>query len=72
MLRGHRQAGIHHCFGRFFPEESAETLRWNPSSGAEIMSAYVWQDGRLLGFDAVEWMTWLAAVTWIALLTLAI
>jgi hypothetical protein len=72
MLRGHRQAGIHHCFGRFFPEESAETLRWNPPSGAEIMSAYVWQDGRLLGFDAVEWMTWLAAVTGIALLTLAI
>jgi len=26
----------------------------------------------LLGFDAVEWMTWLAAVTGIALLTLAI
>ena len=25
-----------------------------------------------LGFDAVEWMTWLAAVTGIALLTLAI
>jgi hypothetical protein len=40
--------------------------------GSGIMSAYVWQDGRLLGFDAVEWMTWLAAVTGIALLTLAI
>jgi hypothetical protein len=36
------------------------------------MSAYVWQDGRLLGFDGVEWMTWLAAVTGLALLTLVI
>jgi hypothetical protein len=36
------------------------------------MSAYVWQDGRLLGFDGVEWMTWVAAVTGIALLTLAL
>jgi hypothetical protein len=34
------------------------------------MSAYVWQDGRLLGFDAVEWVTWLAAVAGLALLTL--
>ena len=38
----------------------------------KIMSAYVWQDGRLLGFDAVEWVTWLAAVAGLALLTLAI
>jgi hypothetical protein len=36
------------------------------------MSAYVWQDGRLLGFDAIEWTMWLTAVTGIALLTLAI
>src|ERR1700694_1860657 len=41
-------------------------------SGSGIMSAYVWQDGRLLGFDAVEWMTWVAAVTGLALLTLPI
>ena len=38
----------------------------------EIMSAYVWQDGRLLGFDAFEWVTWFTAVAGLALLTLAI
>jgi hypothetical protein len=36
------------------------------------MSAYIWRDGRLLGFDTFEWMTWLAAVSGLALLTLFI
>jgi hypothetical protein len=35
------------------------------------MRAYLWQDGRVLGFDAVEWFTWLAAVNVMALITLA-
>ena len=26
------------------------------------MSAHIWRDGRLLGFDGVEWLTWLVAV----------
>jgi hypothetical protein len=56
----------------FFFQRDANRLVSAQRSGSGIMSAYVWQDGRLLGFDAVEWMTWLAAVTGIALLTLAI
>jgi hypothetical protein len=36
------------------------------------MSAYFWQDGRLLGFDHIEWLTWVAAVSGLALLTLSI
>lgn len=35
------------------------------------MSVYIWQDGRLLGFDSVEWLTWVVAVTALAVLTLA-
>jgi hypothetical protein len=35
------------------------------------MRAYLWQDGRVLGFDAVEWFAWLAAVNVMALITLA-
>jgi hypothetical protein len=36
------------------------------------MSAYFWQDGRLLGFDRFEWLTWVVAVSGLALLTLSI
>lgn len=36
------------------------------------MRAYIWQDGRVLGFDAVEWLAWFAAVNLLALFTLAL
>jgi hypothetical protein len=36
-----------------------------------IMRGYIWNDGRVLGFDAVEWLTWVAAVGVLGLMTLA-
>jgi len=36
------------------------------------MSAYIWSEGRLLGFDAVEWGTLSAAVALLALVTLTV
>jgi len=36
------------------------------------MRAYLCKDGRVLGFDAVEWLTWFAAVNVVALIALAI
>jgi hypothetical protein len=45
--------------------------RVDEKSGGKFMRAYLWQDGRVLGFDAVEWFTWLAAVNLMALITLA-
>jgi hypothetical protein len=36
------------------------------------MSAHIWRDGRLLGFDGVEWLAWLIAVAVIGVLALAV
>jgi hypothetical protein len=36
------------------------------------MFAHLWRDGRLLGFDRVEWLAWLLAVAMIGLLTLVV
>ena len=40
--------------------------------GNSFMRAYLCKDGRVLGFDAVEWLTWFAAVNVVALIALAI
>lgn len=37
-----------------------------------FMRTYIWQDGRVLGFDAVEWLAWVAALNVLALITLVI
>ena len=37
-----------------------------------VMSAHIWRDGRLFGFDGVEWLTWLIAVAVIGVLALAV
>ncbi len=42
------------------------------SRGMAFLRGYIWNDGRVLGFDAVEWLTWLAALSVVALMTLAI
>src|SRR6266487_5559823 len=39
--------------------------------GRGSMLAYIWEDGRFLGFDVVEWLAWLGAVSILALFTLA-
>ena len=36
------------------------------------MSAHIWRDGRLFGFDRVEWLTWLVAITVLGVLALAV
>jgi hypothetical protein len=36
------------------------------------MSAHIWRDGRLLGFNGGEWLTWLIAVAVIGVLALAV
>jgi hypothetical protein len=36
------------------------------------MSAHIWREGRLLGFDRVEWLIWLVAVAVIGVLALAV
>ena len=41
-------------------------------SGDGFMRTYFWQDGRVLGFDAVEWLAWIAALNVLALITLVI
>jgi hypothetical protein len=40
--------------------------------GDGFMRTYLWQDGRVLGFDAVEWLAWIAALNVLALITLVI
>jgi hypothetical protein len=40
--------------------------------GDGFMRTYIWQDGRVLGFDAVEWLAWIAALNVLALITLVI
>lgn len=45
------------------------TSNW-PRNG--FMRAFICKDGRVLGFDAVEWLTWFAAVNVVALITLVI
>ena len=37
-----------------------------------VMSAHFWRDGRLFGFDRVEWLTWLVAITVLGVLALAV
>jgi hypothetical protein len=34
------------------------------------MRAFMWQDGRVFGFDSVEWLSWLVAINVAAMLTL--
>jgi hypothetical protein len=35
-----------------------------------VMRAFMWQDGRVFGFDSVEWLSWLVAINVAAMLTL--
>jgi hypothetical protein len=41
-------------------------------NGRGSMLAYIWEDGRFLGFDLVEWLAWLGAVSILALFTLVV
>ena len=36
------------------------------------MSAHIWRDGRLFGFNGAEWLTWLIAVAVIGVLALEV
>ena len=40
--------------------------------GVSVMSAHIWRDGRLFGFNGVEWLTWLIAVAVIGVFALAV
>ena len=51
-----------------FPECPGEALE----ARERVMSAHIWRDGRLFGFDGVEWLTWLIAVAAIGVLALAV
>ena len=55
--------------GLCFPEYPGEAVL---RPGSSVMSAHIWRDGRLLGFDGVEWLTWLVSVAVIGVLALAV
>ena len=57
------------CGGLCFPEYALV----KPLEARErAMSAHIWRDGRLFGFDRVEWLTWLVAITVLGVLALAV
>jgi hypothetical protein len=51
---------------------SQSTLVKRLEARERVMFAHMWRDGRLFGFDRVEWLTWLIAVAVIGVLALAV
>jgi hypothetical protein len=55
---------------RFQGELRGDGRSGSPRNG--FMRAFICKDGRVLGFDAVEWLTWFAAVNLAAFIAFVI